>query len=625
MLENDGISVLSDVMIEMRDGIRLAADIYIPNQKNDYINHSCWPVLLERTPYNKKGLNRSEKTMLNLEPETRPNIANMFARQGYVVVMQDCRGRYHSDGVFSKYINEAEDGFDTMTWIVKQAWCNGKIGTFGISYGAHTQIAAACLNPPGLACMFMDSGGFASAYHGGIRRGGAYELKQVTWAHRHALLSPETESDPKRKKALMEVDLPRWFQNMPWSPGNSPLSAAPEYEAYLFDQWQEGEYTDYWRKLGLSALEHYQNMPDIPVMILNSWYDPYVHTALTNFVNLKKHKKSPVFLSMGPWVHGQRSSSFSGDVDFGEEAIFENHFDKSYIDYRRDWFDWSLKNVDSSDFDSENPVSIFVMGGGLGDIGSNNRLNHGGKWQSLSTWPPSKIRYEPYYFSEGHRLCCTSPTKDKITYEEYCYDPSDPTPTIGGSVTSAEPLMAGGAFNQRESERFFGCSESDRDLKDRSDVISFESDPLSKQVVIAGPISATLWISSDCIDTDFVVKLIDVYPRSDSLPDGFAMNITDGLLRVRYRNTEEKTEFMDPGKIYKIEIQLFASANTFDVGHRIRVDIASANYPQFDFNSNTGEPEGSWLSMKCANNRVYLDESRPSHILLPVIDRGLFC
>jgi len=612
------IKVLQDVMVEMRDGVRLAADIYFPVAWEERRDDNSWPVLLERTPYNKLGLNRSEKSKANPQPKPRPEIAREFAANGYVVVMQDCRGRYHSEGTFSKYLNEAEDGFDTMAWVVEQPWCNGKIGTFGVSYGAHTQIAAACLKPPGLASMFLDSGGFASAYHGGIRRGGAFEMKQVTWAHRHALLSPETETDPARKRALEDVNLNDWFHKMPWTPGNSPLSAAPEYEAYLFEQWQNGEYTDYWKRLGISAIDHYHQIPDVPVMILNSWYDPYVGTSITNFLGLKKSKRSPVFLTMGPWTHGQRSISFSGDVDFGEDAVFETHFGKSYIDYRIEWFDWCLKGKTSGQFQQDEPVNLFVMGGGAGSANLDDRLIHGGEWKKFSSWPIPQANNEPLYFRQNGELSRNRPASHEAM-QTILYDPLMPTPSIGGSVTSGEPLMEGGAFDQREQDRFFGCYHPGRDLKERPDTLSFETQPLSADVTVSGPVTATLWVASDCVDTDFVVKLIDVHPASEAFPDGFAMNITDGILRARYRNGGEKSELMRPGEVYKIEVELFASANTFKKGHRIRVDIASCNYPQFDFNPNTGEPEGAWTTTIRARNKVFMDINRPSHITLPIL------
>ena len=611
-------TVLHDVMVPMRDGVRLATDIYLPCGLSDVASAPRWPVLLERTPYNKQGINRSEKSTAEPNPKRRPEIARAFAQHGYVVVMQDCRGRYGSEGTFSKYLHEAEDGFDTMAWITAQDWCDGKIGTFGVSYGAHTQISAACLNPSGLACMFLDSGGFASAYHGGIRRGGAFELKQVTWAYKHALLSPKTAADPARKAALEAVNLTDWFHDMPWSPGYSPLSAAPEYEAYLFEQWQNGTYGAYWQSLGLSAVGRYQDMPDIPVMILNSWYDPYVATSTTNFLGLSHGRKNPVFLTMGPWTHGQRSQSFAGDVDFGSDAIFENHFGHDYKDYRLAWFDYCLKGKSSKLFEPENPVSLFVMGGGDGAQDDNGRLSHGGRWHSAKNWPFPEVHYQSYFMHASGRLDTGAPTVAEAS-ADYIYDPRMPTPTIGGAVTSGEPLMVGGAFDQREQDRFFGCQSPGRDLKDRTDTISFSTGPLAEDVIVNGPIKAELWVSSDCVDTDFAVKLIDRHPPSRDFPGGFAMNISDGIIRARYRDSWTEPEPMVPNQVYRLEIELFASANRFKKGHEIRVDISSSNFPHYDFNPNTGEAEGAWTTAVRARNRVFLDSKRPSRLILPII------
>ncbi|WP_286828233.1 MULTISPECIES: CocE/NonD family hydrolase [Kordiimonas] len=610
------LTVMQDVMITMRDGVRLATDVYLPSAFSD-LKSGRWPVLMERTPYGKQGLNRSERSVAHPAPRPRTEIARYFARHGYVVVMQDCRGRYGSEGTFSKYLNEAEDGFDTMAWIVDQPWCDGKIGTFGVSYGAHTQISAACLNPPGLSAMFMDSGGFASAYHGGIRRGGAFELKQVTWAYKHALLSPKTAADPARKAALEAVRLTDWFHDMPWTPGHSPLSAAPEYEAYLFEQWQNGTYGPFWQRRGLSALGRYGDMPDIPVMVMGSWYDPYVATSITNYQGLREGRKSPVFLTMGPWTHGQRSFSYAGDVDFGDDAVFEHHFGMDYLDYRLHWFDRYLKGKADAMFDEHKPVSLFVMGGGSGDADASGRLSHGGRWLSFPDWPVGQGAPTAFFLTKGGSLRPQAP-HGREAFEDYIYDPRQPTPTIGGAVTSGEPLMTGGAFDQREQDSFFGCTSPGRDLKDRPDVLSFETAPLEADIRVAGPIEARLWVASDCPDTDFTVKLVDVYPPGKDYPAGFAMNITDGILRARYRDDWEHPELMEAGRVYELTIELFATANLFRKGHRIRVDIASSNFPHFDLNPNTGEPEGNWTTTMRARNRIFMDETRPSHILLPI-------
>lgn len=612
------LNVIRDIMVPMRDGVRLATDVYLPDGAVLSQNINKWPVLLERTPYNKEGLNKSEQSLAFPAPMPRPEIAHWFSSNGYVVIIQDCRGRYRSEGRFTKYLHEAEDGSDTIAWIMEQSWCNGKIGTFGVSYGAHTQIAAACLNPPGLAAMFLDSGGFASAYHGGIRRGGAFEMKQVTWALKHALLSPETENDPARKAALQSVNLVDWFGTFPWSPGNSPLSAAPEFEDYLFEQWQNGSYGDYWQRLGLSALGYYADMPDIPVMILNSWYDPYVGTSLTNFEALSQNRNSPVFLTMGPWTHGQRSVSYAGDVDFGKSAVFEHHFGMDYLEYRRDWFDFTLKGMSSSSFDAEQPVTLFVMGGGTGHPNGSNRLAHGGAWQVFDQWPVGGAVATSFYLDVEGKLT-RQPPKLQESFRAYVYDPKQPTPTIGGAITSGEPIMVGGAFDQRESDKIHGCTSLGRAMKDRPDVLSFETRPLETDTRVVGPIVARLWVASDQLDTDFVVKLIDVHPESCDFPEGFAMNLTDGILRARYRGSWVTPTLMEPGEIYEIEVELFATANMFRKGHRIRVDISSCSFPQFDPNPNTGEPEGAWTTTAVATNKIYMDVNRPSHIVLPIM------
>ncbi|TNE60985.1 MAG: CocE/NonD family hydrolase [Alphaproteobacteria bacterium] len=615
------MTVLADVMVPMRDGVRLATDIYLPSG-----GQGPWPVILERTPYGKENTSRSERTADDQEPRRRTEVARAIARHGYAVVMQDVRGRYGSEGVFSKYLNEAEDGFDTMAWIVAQPWCDGKIGTMGVSYGAHTQISAACLNPPGLAAMFLDSGGFASAYHGGIRRGGAFELKQVTWAYKHALLSPETKADPVRKAALEAVDLPAWFRDMPWSPGHSPLKAAPEYEAYLFEQWQNGTYGPYWQRLGLSAEGRYGAMPDVPVMILNSWYDPYVATSVANYQGFRDAHKAPVFLTMGPWTHGQRSVSFSGDVDFGPEAVFDRHFDMDYLAYRLAWFDHYLKGMPSPLFDEKKPVSLFVMGGGSGARLPSGRLHHGGRWRQFADWPdeaaPAFDAAALFLDADKGALVRHSP-QVRSAWRDYVHDPRNPVPTIGGAVTSGEPLMVGGAFNQVEDKRFFGCSKPGRALGDRSDVLSFETAPLDADVTIIGNIVADLWVSSDCIDTDFCAKLVDVYPHSRDNPEGFAMNISDAILRLRYRDSWSNPELMEPGRIYRIALELPATANVFRKGHKIRLDIASSNFPNYDLNPNTGEAEGVWQTAVRARNRVYADAAHPSRLRFSVLKGGV--
>jgi len=229
------VAVDRDVMVTVRDGVRLATDIHRPALRGRPVE-GRFPVLLERTPYGKAQVSRSEIDAGAAAPVPRAEVAAYFVRHGYVVVFQDCRGRYGSDGKFVKYLSDGLDGADAVAWIMAQSWCNGRIGTMGLSYAAHTQAALACLAPPGLGAMVMDSGGFSNSYTCGIRQGGAFEMKQVTWAFNRAKESPLAEADPLVKAALEAEDLRAWFKMMPWKPGHSPVRHVPEYEAYLFEQ-----------------------------------------------------------------------------------------------------------------------------------------------------------------------------------------------------------------------------------------------------------------------------------------------------------------------------------------------------------------------------------------------------
>lgn len=601
---HDGVIVMRDVKVPMRDGVELATDIYLPASCAGR-EHETFPVIMERTPYGKHLPSRSEREPGDSEPLARSEVAAFFVRHGYAVVYQDCRGRYGSGGGFTKYTNDAEDGYDTCAWILAQPWSNGRIGTKGLSYAAHTQTALGSVNAPGVVAMMIDSGGFSNAYQNGIRQGGAFEMKQVTWAVSHALESESVRSDPEKRRDLTLTSLSEWFRIVnEWTPGHSPMSAAPEYESYVFEQWRNGTFNDYWRRPGLYAEGYYASFCKAATVHMSSWYDPYSRSACDNYLGLAAAGRGPASLILGPWTHGNRFLTFAGDVDFGNGATLHGNLAKNYLELRLRWFERYLKNADD-DTVGLAPVQLFVMGGGSGRKNAAGRRDHGGCWRTEQIWPIVRTEHTAFYFHPYGSLSAAMPVA-AAAHRSYDYDPANPVPTNGGAVTSGEPWMSGGAFDQGATGQ-------------RPDVLSFQTAPLEEDVEVTGSISATLWVSSDCLDTDFTFKLIDVAPPNEDYPNGYAMNLTDGILRMRYRDSWEQPKLMEPGLRYQVVIDALPTSNVFQRGHAIRVDIASSNFPKFDCNPNSGGAEGFAGPVKVARNTVYMDVSGPSHIVLPIV------
>jgi putative CocE/NonD family hydrolase len=637
---NFDVALTSDVMVSMRDGVRLATDVYRPALNGKPLQ-GRFPVILERTPYGKTVVSRSELSVKEPVAKSRADVARFFVSRGYVVIYQDCRGRYGSEGEFVKYLSDGHDGYDACAWIVRQPWCNGKIGTMGLSYAAHTQGALACANSPGIAAMFLDSGGFANAYQDGIRQGGAFELKQVTWAYKAAFESPTVVKDPIRVKALQAIDIKGWFARMPWKRGHSPLTPAPEYESYVYDQWEHGTFDSFWKQLGIYAAGFYDSFSDAPMVFMSAWYDPYPRSATDNYIALSRKKKGPVRLILGPWTHGDRTLTYAGEVDFGAAATIDGNLASDFLELRLRWFDGWLKGARNG-VSSEPAVRLFVMGGGTGRRNQQGRMDHGGYWRAEKDWPVPDVGNTKYYLhgeeargggagagtgggergdfgkSGGGRLSTQLPAVGAAPVS-YDFDPEHPVPSIGGTITSGEPVMRGGAYDQREGPRFFGSREPYMPLAARPDVLVFETESLATDMEVTGPIVAKLWISSDRPDTDFTIKLIDVYPPNEDYPDGFAMNVTDGILRVRYRKSWEKPEPLQPGEVAQVTVEAFPTANLFKRGHRIRLDVSSSNFPHFDVNPNTGDPEGTGLTRQVARNTLYLDRERASYVVLPIV------
>ena len=594
--------------VTTRDGIRLATDIRLPPGPGPF------PVILQRTPYGRHLPGGRENTHADPTIATPDDLAAFFTANGYAMVIQDTRGRFDSDGAFVKYLTDGEDGEDTMTWLRAQPWCNGQIVTTGLSYGAHTQAALGCLNPPGLLAQVLDCGGFLDAWHHGVRQNGAFELRQATWACKQALLSPEAQSNPILKAALESENIHDWFtllgQGIAWKPGHSPLRHHPDYEAYLFDQWRHGPRDAFWTQLGISTQTWHATYSQATVVHLSAWFDPYTLGAIGNFQGLRH--RGPQRLILGPWTHGERSRTYSGDVDFGANAPIDS-WAGDWRQYRLRLFNHATKNTP----DPEPPVRLFVMGGGTGRRNAQGRLDHGGHWISSNDWPLPGTHFTPYHLHNDGTLqpAAQPPNATPLTYD---FNPENPVPTIGGNHSSLDPIAHPGSWDQTAAQPFFGCTPPYLPLAARPDILVFQTEPLATETTIAGPIELDLHVATNAPDTDFTAKLIDVHPPTADYPHGYAMLLADSIVRLRYIEDPATPHFRQPGDIVRIRLTIFATANRFRPGHRIRLDISSSNFPRFDVNPNTGEPEGAATTRRIAQNTIFTDAARPSRIILPI-------
>ncbi|MCH8206772.1 MAG: CocE/NonD family hydrolase [Chloroflexi bacterium] len=588
----------SDVMMTTRDGVKLAADIYFPAIGGRPAD-GRFPVILERTPYDKTAARQVTK-------------AKYYARRGYVCVIQDVRGRFQSEGEWYAFAKEAPDGYDAVEWSGTRPWSNGKVGTMGDSYAGSDQAALATMNPPHLSTMIVAVGA-SNYYHSSMRQNGTLEQRFLIYVFRMAVTSREAKADPALKTALSAIHpegMADLVSSFPLKEGATILRELPSYERWAIDLLTHGDYDDYWKQRGYAPSEYYDEHADVPTLYLGGWYDSYARNTCECYVSLSRLKRSPQRLLMGPWTHGGYEVPYAGDVDFGTEA----HID--YLDLKLGWFDHYLKGMNTEVADWS-PVRFFTMGTGDGKPNDDGRLSRGGYWRSETDWPLPNTSFTPYYLHGDGSLSPESPDQGGFPPSTFTFDPTDPVPTIGGGISAANHIMEPGAFDQRGRPDFFGCKDT-LPLSYRRDVLSFQTRPLDEDVEVTGPIEMHLWASSSALDTDFTTKLVDIHPPSPDYPEGLAINITDSIIRARYRNGYETGELMTPGEQYEFVFQLYPTSNVFRRGHSIRVDVSSSNWPRFDVNPNTGGALGKHQGYRLAHQTVYHEVDCPSHIVLPL-------
>ena len=588
----DALKVSTDLMIPTRDGKRMATDVYRPARYGVPVTQPL-PVLLNRTPYNKAAL---------------AELAVWYAERGYVVALQDTRGRYKSEGTFSKVQPaDATDGYDVIEWLAKQPYANGVVGMWGTSFSAHTEAGAAQYNPPSLKSMVLNMGGLANGWDHGVRYRGTYEMgRQLTWAWSQLLADARS---PDVQALLTKEKVEDWYSVQPMRRGLNPLSVNPQYEGWYFDFFEHADYDAFWKDPMLAWDEHYGETSDIPMMHVGGWYDIFTAGTFKNFTELRKLKKTPQRIVVGPWTHGGNNRSFAGDVAYGDSAAIPDFL----TDFHLRWFDHHLKGV-ANGIEKDSAVRLFVMGTGDGRKDANGRLQHGGYWRTSNAWPVTNTRMVPYYFQADGSLRATKP-KALHSKTTYTFDLRHPVPTVGGGSSAR---LKDGAYDQREDPRFPPSQAPWLPLRSRADVVVFQTEPLTADMTVIGPITVTLFASVTTVDADFTAKLVDVYPSSTDWPGGFDLNLTDAIVRGRYRATRDHAVMLQPGRVYEFTIDPFPTANVFKKGHRIRVDISSSNFPRFDVNPNTGEPLGKNRRLVTTDISIQHSATYPSHIVLPL-------
>jgi putative CocE/NonD family hydrolase len=567
--ELSDLTIERGVEVKMRDGVVLRADVYRPKADGQF------PVLLERTPYDKNNSAGSN------------SFASKAAASGYVVIIQDVRGRYTSDGDWYPFLHESDDGYDTVEWAAALPYSNGKVGMFGGSYVGATQMLTAIAHPPHLAG--INPVVTASNYHNGwTYQSGAFEQWfSESWT---SGLAEDTlrRTISKTNNAMKGVNqLPLAYYplfNFSIASGSQMTSSlAP----YFLDWLAHPNYDDYWKRWSIE--EHFSDI-NVPVLTEAAWYDIFLGGSLRNYMGMKAHAASDaarqgqrLYVAIGGHAGGGRKV---GDVDFGPDAELQDK------DITLAWYDYVFKGV-QNEFAKRKPVTIFVMGAN--------------EWREEDDWPVPQARSTKYFLhSQGSAnstrgngtLSAATPSSEPS--DHYLYNPADPVPTVGGPLCCDAKHLPPGPRDQKTVEL-------------RDDVLIYSTAVLDQDVEVTGPVSLELYAKSSGVDTDFTAKLVDVGP------DGFAQNLTEGIIRARYRDRQDRPDLIKPGQTYKFTIDMWATSNVFRKGHILRLEVSSSNFPRFDRNLNNGENAEFAKKYVSATNTIYHDAEHPSALILPVM------
>ncbi len=598
LLEANAI-IEQKVMVPMRDGVRLATDIYRPKTDQPV------PIIFSRTPYNFNSWRDGE-----FNPRTYRAAWEAVSR-GYAYVVQNERGRFFSEGEWDILGPPRTDGYDAFAWMAAQPWSNGKVGTLGCSSTAEWQMGVASLNAPAHTTLVAE--GFGAGVgrigdwyeQGNWYRGGAEQMLFFAWLYGNQNNQrPMFPSDISREDM---VRLSRYFDLAPemppvdWAEG---LKHLPLVDIMKNVQGPKGIFEDMikrtpddpaWYEGGL----YHDDMPfDKPALWFMSWYDVSTgpNLALYNHVRANAtdaEVRDSQYAIIAPTLHCSYTRATENTV-VGERSVGDARWDYDALVYG--WFDHWLKGQDNGLLDTLPRVRYYTMG--------SNR------WQSADSWPPKNAEMVTYYLSSGGNantlngdgvLTTTRPGADDP--DAFVYDPFNPVPSHGGNVCCTGNAVVGGAMDQRAME-------------EREDILVYTTDPLAEGVEVTGTIGLTLYVSTDVKDTDFTVKLIDVYP------DGTAYNLDETIQRARYRDGYDKQVFMEPGEVYEIELGPLSTSNFFAPGHRIRIEVSSSNFPRFTRNLNTGGRNWDETEGVVAHSRIHHSREHPSQIRLPIVRRA---